>query len=177
VRQPCVQAVDLPTETLIARAFSRIDYADAYRMQLPAGVPSDLDRLVYAALGTAPRWVTLLMRLRDRLVGLIGLKTATRSAQRRLGHSKLRIGEALGIFKVYDRSTDELLLGEDDQHLDFRLSVLVRNDGDATWVIISTVVRFNGWLGHAYFVPVRPLHKLIVPAMLRSAYQRYSRAQ
>jgi hypothetical protein len=54
-----VQKVDLPTETLVARAFPRIDYADAYRMRLPNGVPNDLDAVVRAALGAAPRWVAL----------------------------------------------------------------------------------------------------------------------
>jgi len=174
MRQPSVQKVDLPTETLVARAFPRIDYADAYCMRLPAGQPNDLDTIVRAALGMAPRWVALLMRLRDWIVGLIGLKTASRSARRDLGHHTLQVGESLGIFKVFDRSADELLLGEDDRHLDFRVSVLVRNDGSADWAIVSTVVRFNNWLGRAYFLPVRQLHKLIVPAMLRNAYRHLS---
>jgi hypothetical protein len=173
VRQPRVQKIDLPTETLVARAFPRIDYADAYGMRLPAGEPNDLDTVVRAALGTAPHWVALLLHLRDRIVGMIGLKTASRSARRNLGHDTLQVGESLGIFKVFDRSIDELLLGEDDRHLDFRVSVLVRNDGGADWAIVSTVVRFNSWLGRAYFLPVRQFHKLIVPAMMRNAYQRY----
>jgi hypothetical protein len=113
------------------------------------------------------------MRLRDRLVGIIGLKTASRLVRRDLGHDTLQVGDRLGIFKVFDRRSDELLLGEDDRHLDFRVSVLVKNDGSADWAIISTVVRFNSWLGRAYFLPVRQFHKLIVPAMLRNAYRHY----
>ena len=88
-----------------------------------------------------------------------------------------QVGESLGIFRVFDRRVDELLLGEDDRHLDFRVSVLVRNDGSDDWAIVSTVVRFNSWLGRAYFLPVRQFHKLIVPAMLRNAYQRYPNKQ
>ncbi|MDQ2995568.1 MAG: DUF2867 domain-containing protein [Chloroflexota bacterium] len=172
--QPDVQKVDLPTETLAALAFPRIDYADAYRMRLPASVPNDIDAVARAALGTAPRWIVLLMRLRDWLAGMIGLKTARQLARSDPGHNRLQVGDRLGIFKVFDRRADELLLGEDDRHLDFRVSVLVRNDGSANWAIISTVVRFNSWLGRAYFLPVRPFHKLIVPAMMRHAYQRYS---
>ena len=41
------------------------------------------------------------------------------------------------------------------------------------FAIVSTVVQFKSWLGRAYFLLVRPFHKLIVPAMLRTAYQRY----
>jgi hypothetical protein len=177
VPQPSVQKVDLPTETLIARVFPHIDYADAYSVRLPAGVPNNLDTVVRAALGTAPRWVTRLMQLRDWIVGMIGLKTSSRSPQRDLGRGALHVGDSLGIFKVFDRSEDELLLGEDDRHLDFRVSVLVRNDGSDDWAIVSTVVRFNNWLGRAYFLPVRPFHRLIVPAMLRNAYQHYPNHQ
>jgi hypothetical protein len=172
-----VQKVNLPSETLAARAFPHMDYADAYAVRLPAGAPNDLDTVVRAALGTAPRWVALLMRLRDWIVGMIGLKTASRSAWRNPGHVTLQVGESIGIFRVFDRAVDELLLGEDDRHLDFRVSVLIQNDGSADWAIVSTVVRFNSWLGWAYFLPVRRFHKLIVPAMLRSAYQRYPNKQ
>jgi hypothetical protein len=174
MRQPNVQIVELPTGTLVARAFPHVDYADAYRVRLPAGVPNDLDSVARATLGAAPGWVTLLMWLRDRIVSTIGLKTSPRSAQRDRGQAMLQVGDTLGIFRVFDRSADELLLGEDDRHLDFRLSVLVRNDGSADWAFVSTIVRFNSWLGRAYFLPVRQFHKLIVPAMIRSAYQRYS---
>ena len=177
MRQPGVQKVNLPSEALVARAFPRIDYADAYGVRLPDGAPNDLDTIVRAALGAAPRWVALLMRLRDLIVGMIGLKTASRSARRNLGHVTLQVGDSLGIFKVFDRTVDELLLGEDDRHLDFRVSLLVRNDGSNDWAIVSTVVRFNSWLGRPYFLPVRQFHKLIVPAMLRNAYQRYLNIQ
>jgi len=175
VRQPHVQKIDLPNATLAAQAFSQIDYADAYRMRLPASAPNDLDTVAHAALGTAPRWITLLMRIRDRLVGMLGLKTAGRSAWR--GHRHLQAGDQLGIFRVFDRRANELLLGEDDRHLDFRISMLVCDDQGANWVIIVTVVRFNSWLGRAYFLPVRPFHKLIVPAMMRNAYQHYLNQQ
>jgi hypothetical protein len=49
MRQPSVQKVALPTETLVAMAFPRIDYADAYSLRLPAGEPNDLDTVVRAA--------------------------------------------------------------------------------------------------------------------------------
>jgi hypothetical protein len=177
MRQPHVQKVALPPQTLVAWAFPRLDYADAYRMRLPDGAPNNLDAVARTVLGTAPGWVDLLMRLRDRLVGIIGLKTARRLARRDLGQHTLQVGDRLGIFRVFERAGEEVLLGEDDRHLDFRVSVLVHNDGSADWVIASTVVRFNSWLGRAYFLPVRPFHKLIVPAMLRNAYQRDPNSQ
>ncbi|HJZ48012.1 MAG TPA: DUF2867 domain-containing protein [Roseiflexaceae bacterium] len=174
MKRPSIQKVGLPTDSLIARAFPRRDYADAYRVQLPAGAANDLDSLVRATLGTAPGWIKLLLRLRDRLVAPFGLKTASGAPVSAFDRFELRPGHSVGLFKVIERTSDELLLGQDDLHLDFRVSVLVRSDGGADWVVISTIVRFNNWLGRAYFLPVRQFHKLIVPAMIRNAYQRYS---
>jgi hypothetical protein len=70
---------------------------------------------------------------------------------------------------VFDRRPDELLLGEDDRHLDFRVSVLLRDEGEAQWATVTTVVRFHNALGRAYFAVVRPFHQLIVPALMRRA--------
>jgi hypothetical protein len=169
-----VERISIPGDSLIAGAFPQIDYADAYRVRLPAGAPDDIEALTHIALGATPRWVHALMGLRDRIVGVVGLKTAPRN-QGKPARMPLQPGARLGIFRVFARSADEMLLGEDDRHLDFRLSVLRQSDGMADWAIVSTVVRFNNWLGWAYFVPVRPLHQLIVPAILRSALRRQAR--
>jgi hypothetical protein len=170
--QPRVQKVDLPTGTLVAQAFPRIDYADAYRVQQPPGAPNDLDAVARAALGVAPHWVTFLMRIRDWIARKINLKTSSQAANRASNTDKLQIGDRVGIFKVFDRAANELLLGEDDRHLDFRLSVLLLNDAGVDWAIVSTIVRFNNWVGWAYFLPVRQFHQLIVPSMMRNAYRR-----
>ena len=163
-----VEHTSVPRESLIADVFSRVDYADAYRVRLPAGTPSDIDALTHAALGAAPGWIRALMRLRDRIVRVAGLKTTPRG-EGDLSRAPFQPGATLGIFRVFARSADEILLGEDDRHLDFRVSVLRQTDGATDWVIVSTVVRFNSWLGRAYFLPVRPLHRLIVPAIMQSA--------
>ena len=37
---------------------------------------------------------------------------------------------------------------------------------------MTTLVKFNNWVGRAYFVPVRIGHKMVVPAMLRALRAR-----
>jgi hypothetical protein len=51
--------------------------------------------------------------------------------------------------------------------------VLLQHDQGAVWAVVSTVVRFNHWFERVYFLPVRPFHRLIVPAMMRSGLRRY----
>ncbi|WP_176523049.1 DUF2867 domain-containing protein [Blastococcus aggregatus] len=63
-----------------------------------------------------------------------------------------------------------VLLRLDDRHLDFRVSLrLLHSGGAAEFLQLTTTVTVHGALGRAYFALVRPFHRRIVPAMLRSA--------
>lgn len=94
------------------------------------------------------------MQLRNALVRPFGLKVEPpRSSAAPVG--PLLPGARVGIFRVFARRPDELLLGEDDRHLDFRVGVLLRDEGEAQYATISTVVRFHNGLGRAYFAVVR----------------------
>jgi hypothetical protein len=78
----------------------------------------------------------------------------------------------IGIFKVYGKSETEIVLGEDDKHLDFRLSVLRTPDLSPTLggqLTVSTVVHCHNLLGRAYIFVIAPFHRLVVKASLRRA--------
>jgi hypothetical protein len=162
----------LPTGSLIASTFERRDYVDAYSMALPAGAHYDLDTIVRSTLGSVPGWISLLMHIRDGIVGMVGLKTARDLPKQPAPPASIRVGDQLRLFKVLARTEDELLMGEDDWHLDFRVSLLLRRGSSHDDAIVSTLVRFNHWFGRAYFLPVRPLHRRIVPALMRHSLRR-----
>jgi len=108
-------------------------------------------------MGTAPRWVTTLMDLRNRLVKPLGLKTG--------GQDR---GQAhIGMFPIISTTDEQVILGLDDKHLDFRL-VLDRMPSTG-YLRLSTAVRCRNIFGRVYLAVVMPFHKLIVPAMLRRA--------
>ncbi|GAA4694788.1 hypothetical protein GCM10023215_35560 [Pseudonocardia yuanmonensis] len=99
-----------------------------------------------------PAWVVALLALRQALVGLVGIERGDRSA-----------------FDTLRRTDDEVLLGTDAGHLDFRVSVL-REPGR---VVLSTVVRIRGGWGRLYWGVVRHLHP-VVRSMLAAAARRLS---
>lgn len=170
-RERVVSAVPPPADSLAAPSLPRVDYADAYMARLPAGRRYTLDEAVALVLATAPGWVKGLMRLRNTLVRPFGLKVGPpRDAPGRGG--PLLPGARVGIFRVFDRRPNELLLGEDDRHLDFRVSLLLRDEGERQVTIVTTVVCFHNALGRAYFTLVRPFHQIIVPALIRRALRR-----
>jgi len=173
---PTIEDVDLPEGALVLRSFPRIDYADAYRAKLPPGLFKNVDSIARSIAESSPWWVQGLMALRDRMVAIIGLKTSDWHRNNRQ-EIEFQPGSSVRGFRVYERTQDEILLGEDDRHLDFRVSILKRTEGNNSWVIVSTIVRFNSWLGRAYFVPVKPLHKIIVRAIMGRAIRAYEKQE
>lgn len=133
--------------------------------------------LVIAFFMAAPEWVGILFTLRNKIVSVFGLKTGKKSKdfQSILENFEGKKGESIGLFKVFDRTENELILGEDDTHLDFRISFLLEPRSDIEKnITISTTVIFNNWMGRLYFMPVKPFHKVIVKKMLRNIIKQVS---
>ena len=131
-------------------------FADAYAMIVDE-VALDAPTAARRAFGRSPQWVRVLLRLRNGLVGMLGLKTATPNAER----------SEYGWFPVVSSSADRVVLGFDDKHLDFRLIASVVPHGKQTEVTVATIVRTHNLLGRCYLATIMPFHRVIVPAMLR----------
>jgi hypothetical protein len=152
---PDVKRCAVPAGSLVERAFERVDYADAYEAPLGPNASRDVDAFTRRMLSSRPAWLNALMKTRDALAGAVGLEQVTVATGR----------SGFGFFELFARTGDELMLGKDDRHLDFRLSVLLRDSR----AVLSTVVRFHGALGRAYFAPVKPFHRIIVRRLLGDA--------
>lgn len=161
-----VQEINISSTSLAIELLTRIDFADAFKCQLPEDQPQSIDSVTRAIFLTLPQWIAGLLELRNAIVYPFGLKTSINAAPSS-SRDELQPGTAVGAFEVLDRRLDEIILGEDDKHLDYRVSVRLEREAGRCWVVVSTGVKFNNWLGRAYFVPVRPVHKIIVPAMMR----------
>jgi hypothetical protein len=121
---------------------------------------------------SAPNWTAKLFELRNKIVSVFGLKTPEKikNSKELLDNFNCEPDEKLGLFTVYHRTENEVILGEDDKHLNFRISLYTESTPNIEGrknITISTTVQFNNWFGKLYFLPVKPFHKLIVPRMLR----------
>lgn len=119
-----------------------------------------------------PVWVKRFFQLRNSIVGKLGLKTPGEITNRNslLENFKCEPGEKIGLFQVLDRTANEVVLGENDKHLDFRISLYVdehSEDPEKKKLLIATTVNFHNRWGLLYFLPVKPFHKLVVPVMLK----------
>jgi Protein of unknown function (DUF2867) len=165
-----VHPVALPTASRISRVYPSTDLADAYAIDLPPGASTDPETLARFIFAQQPRWVGRLMGLRDLLVAGFGLKTAAQLQDPATAATHRRVG----IFRIYETRPQEIVLGEDDKHLDFRLSVLHEapppmGEQRAGRVVVSTVVHCHNRLGRFYIVLIAPFHRAIVQALLRRA--------
>jgi len=157
-----VARVDLPQRSVLKPLYAKAGFADAFAIDLPSNATGDAERLATHMLMGQARWVGWLVALRDTLVAGFGLKTS----------SDLRDDVAtdrIDFFRVYDRRRHEIILGEDDRHLDFRLSVLVEESALCRRLVATTVVTFNHLGGRAYIAGIAPFHRLIVKSSLRRA--------
>lgn len=169
------QAIALPAESILAPTYKTSDLADAFAVPLPPAVAErPIDDLARDLLANPALWFRLLLAVRDGVMALFGVKTsgAVRSAAMRDGVAYV------DFFPILARRDRELILGEDDRHLDFRLSLLVRDkaDGAGRELVATTVVHCHNRLGRGYLRVIRPFHYLVVAGSLRRASRGVWRA-
>lgn len=63
---------------------------------------------------------------------------------------------------MLDEQADEIVLGADDRHLDFRLSLMRNVSENGEQLVLTTVVQVHNLLGRAYILAIRPIHDLVV---------------
>ena len=159
------RACAIPSASRIGAAYTNPDLADAYEITLPPEATRDPETLARFVFARQAGWVRIAMRMRDAVMARFGLKTARRLRADPVGR--------VGIFRIYDRSDDEIVLGEDDRHLDFRVALRcvtrTSDAGSLTSVTLSTVVRCHNRLGRIYLTVIGPVHRQVVQSFLRRA--------
>jgi hypothetical protein len=160
--------VALPAQSLVTHAYQTLNLSDAFAIRLPTGASGDPALLARFIFSHQPAWIGQLTNLRDMIVVGLGLKTARQLTTLANDPNQTR----LGIFKVYSTTPFEIVVGEDDKHLDFRVSVMCSEDlatENGRRLTISTVVHCHNLLGRVYLFVIAPFHRLVVKASLRRA--------
>lgn len=152
-----------PPDSQLPDFLAKTDFEDAFAFKVPASGYT-MEEIYLKVFNTAPSWVEYALRLRNLLVAPFGLKTEIEQDKTPL----VREGEKVGIFKIYKIYENELIAGENDKHLNFRVSVH-RSTKAPTTLTVTTIVQYNNSLGKAYMTLIRPIHKMVVKSILKSA--------
>jgi hypothetical protein len=155
-----------PAESMIAAWYPGAFLVDSYAVDVKSdrGRGDSMRMLATSALSDPPAWFRGLLALRDAIVRPFGVKTSGDVCNARTDDARV------DFFPVLREAENEIVLGEDDKHLDFRLSLLRRVRNGHAEVIATTVVHVHNRIGRAYIQLINPFHHLVVRRiMLRLA--------
>lgn len=129
------------------------DYVDSYSAIVDNGKPLTADILFERMFIQLPPFVLQMLKLRDTLVKPLKLKTGATFRDR-----------------VIERDEEEIIIGAQDKHLSFWVSVYcTKPNNSPQTAAVTTVVKYHNFLGKCYFAAIKPFHKLIVKHLFRKA--------
>lgn len=145
-----VTAAEVEISPLLAAHAGRIDAVDAWQTPILPDDVTDAPSWNETLSTTHPGWVTPLLVVRDWIARIAGLHLAREDgvAQR---------------FPTLASSEEEIITGDDDSHLSFRVSTR-RHQGH---MVITTTVTIGNRLGRLYWAVVRLVHPLVVRSSLK----------
>lgn len=160
-----------PAGSAVAQLVPGSYFHDAWAISAAEPDLDPLSQFLRVAKST-PAWIDTAMRLRNRLVALLGLKNlgGLSEVDPAKTASAYQPGDRVGIFTLLSQSATEVLLGDSDKHLDVVVSLHQRQSAQPaqTVVTVTTVVKVHNGLGRLYMLPVRPAHRVIAQAMVRA---------
>ena len=128
------------------------NYIDSFAKEVVTQENITPDAFFDMAFNRFPVWIDWLLKLRNKLVKPLGLDTTSRFSD-----------------SVCEKSADEIIWGMPDKHLNFHVSMWCGEHRDGKQELrITTVVKYNNWLGRVYFFIIRPFHRIIISSLLKS---------
>lgn len=113
-----INKTDFPSNSLLGNSIE-YDFVDSYGILINTQKEIDSTTAGKAFFSGSPSWVGKLFNLRNKIVRIFGLKVSTPpvNPEKALANFKCEPGEQLGLFKVFEKNQHEVILGEDDKHL------------------------------------------------------------
>ena len=153
----------IPRNSIISKKFNDFHYCDSYSIITKTN--ESLDKITTNIFQT-PRWADVLMDVRNAAVKVAGLESGGNKKDINISDF-YPVGSRAVYFTVIDRNENEIIMAENDRHLNFRISVMTNREGNNVIIYLTTLVQYHNLLGRLYFFPVKPFHRLIVISLLK----------
>ncbi len=168
-----VGKTSLPRGSRLHGFFEVGDFLDCYAVRFDeAEAPIHL--IAQRIFTDLPGWINALLAIRDLGVAPFGLKTTAKLPKNNRSRASIEVGERINFLTVRAIGEDEIILGEDDRHLDFRISVY-RDRASPGRICLATWVRTHNCFGKSYLGIIAPFHVLIVGSRLTGLARHYTR--
>lgn len=166
------KATHLSPESVLCDIIRPGDFLDCYTVNM-ATETLPLSDIAQCVFTTFPWWARVLLGLRDVGVSLFGLKTTARLPTNLSYRETLQVGESINFLRIQSLSENEIILGEDDTHLDFRISFR-RDPEELGQISLATLVHTHNRFGRFYLSLIKPFHVLIVKTQLDTAVRKFA---
>ena len=163
-----VEEVPVPVACRLFHALKAVHFCDAFQAPVsnPELGPQDAYRAVF---GCAPAWVGLLLKMRGMVASMLGLRHGGKTGFEVAPDARFEVGQRVGKFLIRSIERNELIVGENDKHLDFRISIYRSSLNGVETVTVSTAVEIHNTVGRIYMLVVEPFHRWIARAMMQRA--------
>jgi hypothetical protein len=161
---------DVPRHSALGKELiDRADFRDAFRAPLSR---SDLSvvEIFFAIFARRPSWMNLMLIARNKAAALAGLEVPTTAEIINMEkRDRYFVGEKIGPWPIFFLSSDELVAGRDNKHMDFRLSIMKMHDSIRPSVVVSTLCMIHNKFGQYYLSSIIPFHKFGLRRLMASA--------
>lgn len=170
-----IKTTAIPEHYLITQQSGKIHYKDNFRLSTCSlqATPEPKDCMIAFFRSFSPFFIRMIMT-RELIARPLGLKTADKTTRERreqmLDEFEGNIGDKIAIFKVLNKCETELLTGQTDKHLDFKLSFITFKEDEEKVIELATTVTLHNLLGRVYFFFVKPFHKYFMKRILKKMY-------
>lgn len=161
----------IPPSSALSAEVEDHQYTDSFSAPLNR-TDTNPSELIAAFFNAVPSWVDRLMVFRNWLVSFFGLKGG--SLHLSTIQPPFAKGQQLGVFKILAMNENEIVMGEQDKHLDFKTSLLIER-GHTDRLVISTIVKTHNLLGKTYLLIVIPFHRIIARTLIKRMAKRLSK--
>lgn len=167
-----VTATEIPRQSLLdAKAVATAYFSDSYRIPLRKGDMA-MPALFFGIFGHHPGWMKGFLIARNRIAALCGLDVANDEAiLRPVQQADYRVGESIGSWPIFNMADNELIVGRDNKHLDFRLSILRETTRQGSVATVSTICNVHNIYGRLYLRLIIPFHRMGLWRLLDQAVQ------
>jgi len=142
--------------------FPKVDFADTFST---TNHTHSIQEVTNQIFNTAPKWVVFLFKIRNSIVQFFGLKTSVPDDY----NEDFKVGGYVKFFKIYNIAADEVILGANDSHLNFR-AVVSDTKVASHNIKVTTLVQYNNKKGKLYMKFIKPFHRMIVKRMVSQAF-------
>ncbi len=140
----------------------RVDFVDTFSTTNHFHTLEEITNLIF---NKSPKWLDVLFKIRNTLVKLIGIETKLPDDYR----EGFEVGAYVKFFKIYQIYENEIILGLNDTHLNFR-ALIFRDTAEYYNIKVTTIVEYNNTKGKIYMTLIKPFHRWVIKAMIKKAW-------